>query len=463
MDYEKVKMIECETNCMYREGEKCTLTLDRFKEHDANETVEQIKCVRQQYSNAYYSVEKQLKEEMGQKIIYTKNYEALREELKEELSKSVESFVRIGYLLKVARDTNILAESPYSNMEEFAYAEFKIDKGTASKFMAINDRFSEGGNSDRLKLEYSGIGWSKLSIMLQLPDSINEEISADFTKSEIQEIREELAEEEKITPIEHALEGETKITGATEDMLDKAIRQLGESTPELYADIHKAGQGNLDELKMMMAPAGEMIYSIRIRGIGRIMLSVKDYEETVKLINERTGEKEVRSWQEVKGAWEKIMDRSKDPEENWESVYELPFPKKEKVAPVQQENDAKKPKKKEIKKVVKVNEKPKQKTLHDIDKNIPAPDTIPEAPKEEVQEVQEQPEEMIPGQTDIETDMPELVPDNTKLEYIREIDKAMASAIENRQQLHWTKAKENLQNAIKYIELLEDLEEKEHE
>lgn len=398
-----------------------------------------------------------------QEVIYTKNYEALREELKEELSKSVESFVRIGYLLKVARDTNILAESPYSNMEEFAYAEFKIDKGTASKFMAINDRFSEGGNSDRLKLEYSGIGWSKLSIMLQLPDSINEEISADFTKSEIQAIRDEMAEEEKITPIEHALEGETKTTGAAEDMLDKAIRQLGESVPELYVDIHKAGTGNIDELKMTMAPAGEMIYSIRIRGIGRIMLSVKDYEDNVSMINERTGEKEVRSWTEVQGAWEKIMNRGKEPEENWESVYELPFPKKEKVAPVQQpETDAKKPKKKEIKKVVKVNEKPKQTTLHDIDKELPKPDPIQEAPKEEVQEeaVPENTEEMITGQVDIETDMPELVPDNTKLKYLEELDKALASAIENRQQWHWTQAKKDLQEAIRYMELLEELEEK---
>ena len=40
-------------------------------------------------------------------IVYSKTYTEYKRELDAELSKSAESFVRIGYLLKVARDTDI--------------------------------------------------------------------------------------------------------------------------------------------------------------------------------------------------------------------------------------------------------------------------------------------------------------------------------------------------------------------
>lgn len=382
---------------------------------------------------------------MENEIYYPKGYEDLRNEIREEMSKTVNSFVRIGYLLKVARDTNILADSQYSNMEEFAYAEFKIDKGTASKFMSINDRFSEGGNSDHLKPEYSGIGWSKLSVMLQLPDSINEELNDNFTKTEIKAIRDEVAEAEQETPLETIMEGETVVTAAAPAMIYKVIRQLGESNPDIYTAIHAAIKKNydydLEDIKSIMAPAGEMIYSIRIRGVGRIMLSVKDYEEDVSLINERTGEKEKKTWDDLTMAWIQIIEKTKSPEENWEEVYEQNFPKSE-VAPVQQKKEPK---------VAKVNQKPKksapaeipknepqekvgrepeevpenresenipnkEQTLHDVEPSIPEPDPIPE-PEHVSEEDVEVIETEIPGQDTVENHrewMPDEIPDQNE-------------------------------------------------
>lgn len=379
---------------------------------------------------------------MENEIYYSKGYEDLKNEIREEMSKTVNSFVRIGYLLKVARDTNILADSRYSNMEEFAYAEFKIDKGTASKFMNINDRFSEGGNSDHLKPEYSGIGWSKLSVMLQLPDSINKELNDNFTKTEIKAIRDEVAEAKQETPLETIMEGETVVTAAAPVMIYKAIRQLGESNPDIYTAIHAAIKENydydLEDIKSIMAPAGEMIYSIRIRGVGRILLSVKDYEETVSLINERTGEKEKKTWDDLAMAWIQIIEKTKSPKENWEEVYEQNFPKSE-VAPVQQKKEPK---------VAKVNQKSKkqqsteipknepqekvgreleempenrksesipneEQTLHDVEPNIPEPDPIPESEHVSEEDV-EVIEPDIPGQDTIENHE-EWMPDDNQI------------------------------------------------
>ena len=71
-------------------------------------------------------------------------------------------FVRIGYLLRIAEDTDILRESGYATMEEFAWKEYHIDASQASRFKNINKRFSEGGYSDRLQEKFQGYGVAKL-------------------------------------------------------------------------------------------------------------------------------------------------------------------------------------------------------------------------------------------------------------------------------------------------------------
>ena len=60
-------------------------------------------------------------------------YSEFKEQLDTELKKSVESFVRIGYLLKIARDTEILYESGYPSVVEFAKAEYGIDRSPSRR------------------------------------------------------------------------------------------------------------------------------------------------------------------------------------------------------------------------------------------------------------------------------------------------------------------------------------------
>jgi hypothetical protein len=413
-------------------------------------------------------------------------YAEYKDALKQELNKATESFVRIGYLLKIARDTNILKDSGYANMEEFAYAEFKIDKGTASKFIGINDRFSEGGYSDRLKTEYAGMGWSKLAVMLQLPDSINEEITPEFSKSEIQQIREEVAEEQKTTPLEHMLEGETPGTAQTDDLLHKVIYQLGESKPELYAAVYKAK--NLNEIKEAMAPSGENIYSIRIRGIGRMLLSAKDYEDTVSLINERTGEKEKYSWKDVMTAWIDLTGLADGTlKETWSATYGKEFPEvapaqPKKVEKVNTEKKESKPKpqmpepeqkmpepepemSEKDEKVTTAVSQQENPTLNDFIPDIPKPEEMGQSEtaeeqrleKEDMPETTDQ-EEMgqLPGQISIE-DMPEVLPETDKMHksYLEWFD---ISILRAKREVHEGKlesAEHELKEAMRLLKLLQ--------
>lgn len=272
-------------------------------------------------------------------ITYT-DYNKYKMELDTELQQSAESFVKIGYLLKVARDTNILRDSQYENVNEFAQKEYGLDKTQVSRFININDKFSEDGYSERLKESYRGFGYAKLSIMLLLPDEVNSMLSPAYSKAEIQELKKEVEEEKKVSDIEVMLEPQTEMQQGMESNLVKVVNQLGKDTPELYIILHKtyAAGGNINHLKEVLAPAGEKIYSIRVAGVGRMMLSIKETEDRVLLTNIRTGKIEEYTWEIMQNALGYNMNLEKDSEESWEERYGEKFPQKTEVAPVQLEN-----------------------------------------------------------------------------------------------------------------------------
>lgn len=324
-------------------------------------------------------------------ITYQKTYKEYKADLDAELLRSAESFVRIGYLLKVARDTNILAESGYKTVAEFAEAEYSLNKTQVSRFISINDKFSENGYSERLEAAYQGYGYAKLTIMLQIPEEISEELSPGYTKAEIQAVKEEIDEEKKVSDIEILMEG-TRKDQADMNILERTIHQLGESEAALFEEIYNIFATSAlsgEKIKAVMAPSGEKIYSVRIMGMGRVMLSMKDSEDRVSITPVRCPEeKEYFDWDAVVEAWYMLMDT--DEEEAaaaWEYVYGKEYPLKVKIAPVQQEE------KKPVKKDTKVSKAKVKK--HETSKPAAAVE-----------------EEQIEGQMEV-NDYPELIPETT--------------------------------------------------
>lgn len=282
-------------------------------------------------------------------IQYRQSYESYRAELNHELNRAAEGFVRIGYLLKVARDTDILAQSKYSTYTEFAQGEFGLDKSQVSRFIQINDRFSEGGNSDRLLEKYRGFGSAKLTLMLALPEEINEALTPEYTKAEIQTIKEEVEAEQKITPIEVMVEDRPKETEEL-SLLAKVLYQIGETEPELMSDMieeeYLTPNPSDHRLMELLAPAGQKMYMVRIPGIGKFALNING--DTGSLLNIRDNSKETLTAEDVGNAIGDIcsMDgpyadwNAKTGKEVWSRIYKMPFPK-EKVAPAQPKKEAK--------------------------------------------------------------------------------------------------------------------------
>ncbi len=262
------------------------------------------------------------------------NYEQFKQALDTELANQAAGFVRTGYLLKKARDTDILASSGYSTVAEFAKAEYGLSKDIVSRYIAINDRYSEGGYSDRLQDKYEGYGVAKLQDMLTLPIEVVDLISPEMTRKEIAEVKAEVREEEAISPVEVAIEGED-VQQADMDLSQKAIFQYAKDNPEIFKKLLKWKEtGDSEELESILAPSGIAVLASRPQGIGKVFTSFKGEGQPVDILAVRSNEKQTLSMDEYV---EKVR-------EVFAPIADMPVAyEKPEVAPVQPENVTEKP------------------------------------------------------------------------------------------------------------------------
>ena len=257
------------------------------------------------------------------------NYEQFKQALDTELANQAAGFVRTGYLLKKARDTDILASSGYSTVAEFAKAEYGLSKDIVSRYIAINDRYSEGGYSDRLQDKYEGYGVAKLQDMLTLPIEVVDLISPEMTRKEIAEVKAEVKAEEAISPLEVAIEG-TDEQQADMDLSQKTIFQYAKDNPEIFKKLLKWKEtGDSEELESILAPSGIAVLASRPQGIGKVFTSFKGEGQPVDILAVRSNEKQTLS----------MDDYAAKVREVFAPIADMPVAyEKLEVAPVQPEN-----------------------------------------------------------------------------------------------------------------------------
>lgn len=116
-------------------------------------------------------------------------YEEAKNILREKMDVMKKNFIAAGYYMKYIRDNELFREDGYESIWEFAEDNYGIRKSTASRWMAMNDKFSQGGNSPNLADEFKGFEKSQLQEMLYLDDKQLEEVTPDMTVKEIREVR----------------------------------------------------------------------------------------------------------------------------------------------------------------------------------------------------------------------------------------------------------------------------------
>ena len=115
--------------------------------------------------------------------------EDVRTFIKANITTAARSFIAIGFYLKCVRDRGLFEEDNYQDVWDFAKSEYGISKSTASRYMSMNDRFSENGNSPTIKNEYRAFGKSQLQEMLYLEDEQLEQVKPGDRVEDIRNIR----------------------------------------------------------------------------------------------------------------------------------------------------------------------------------------------------------------------------------------------------------------------------------
>ena len=353
----------------------------------------------------------------------TVTYRELKVAMDSEMSKAAESFVRIGYLFKMARDTDVLQESGYTSYLEFAQKEYGMDKSQVSRFINIHTKFSDPEDPTRLNEKYQGFGSAKLAIMLTLPDTIIEELTPVFAKSDIQAVKEEIEAEGKVSDLEIIAEQAetTKEPDGQQDVLHQVVDQILDGDLYMRIKIRQALKSSRKEalLQEILAPAGEAMHSVRIKGVGRLMLSVKGLDTEIALINVRSDSKEMYTWETVIRAVEDYCTSHTDPEPE----------KKTEVAPVQPTEKPEKKKERKVSIVTKAREAEKlpSRSRKVPQEEAPSEQTAPETPTtpvaihstapagfvgdEKAEEGNRQQEPQLEGQMEIEQ-FPQYLPEN---------------------------------------------------
>lgn len=410
---------------------------------------------------------------------YTKTYQEYKKELDAVLTRTAEDFVQIGYLLKVARDTNVLAESGYATVTDFARAEYGIDKTQVSRFISINDRFSEDGYSDHLLPSYKGFGYAKLTLMLQIPDEINEALPPTLSKAEIQDIKDEVDAESKVTDIEVEIE-KAEAAAVTDwsilppegSPLKRNLWQLGKEQENLFRKLweicNKGQYPRSASIMDALIPQGDAVYTVRIPGERRTQIIINSDGATV--INLKTLERSKYIPQDICYEVEELLNGGSSPEEQYKMLYgEDLIPEEPEIAPVQPNETPKekKPEKRKESRVTKENtekKKPKEPEKKPEQMTIPgaAPDPAPEEPQTQVNDSpsgETDADDQVPGQTDLENDFPQYCPSegDQRTAYRQSIRGSVENLVRYVEMDLIVAARQQLSDISGYLDRLEEL------
>ena len=307
------------------------------------------------------------------------NYTAFDKAFREEIEKHEESFVRIGYLLKVARDTDILRSSGYKTVFEYAKDLYGLDATTVSRYIGINDTYSIEGYSPELDDKYKSFGYAKLSEMLTLPPAIVEELEPEMTREDIRTIKKEYQEEQKISDIEVAIERAEVINNQKAAEKTISVYEPNNNMEKLlygfYCDPEHAEEfacmvskssWKIKDLYEWMAPSGTRTIIGRIPGEGRLQLTLKSPDQKVAVVNYRSGETEYFMWDDVTEYINRLVVGEENGRDRYKMVFDEEYPtssnKKDPVEkaaaePEKKEKSKDKPKKVEVVKPKKAVEK----------------------------------------------------------------------------------------------------------
>ena len=238
-------------------------------------------------------------------IITYSDYKGYKEQLDRAIIETTQDFIVIGHLLRQARDTDILAESGYTSMGDFARHEYGLDESVTSRFINIAERYGDG--SGRLKAEYSSFTYSKLGEMLTLPSEVAAIVTPDMTVKDIREIKDQVQEEEQISDVEVMIEAAEQ---EEPDILAEFMKNYLEERPEEFKALCETE--DIAKAYDILAPQGRVTLIARVPGTGKIMISIENMDE-VKAVYVRENRSEKLAFRDIDDAVSRLLESILNP------------------------------------------------------------------------------------------------------------------------------------------------------
>lgn len=165
------------------------------------------------------------------------------------------SFVAIGFYLKVVRDNKSYESAGYKDINEFAKDKFNMSVSSVSRYIAINDKFSQDGNSPVLSDQYKDFGVGQLQEMLPLSEEIRDKVTPDMTVKQIREMNPKKEKPLATSQIER-VHGEVVEEPPKQsiDDLDLSVRTfniLSKAGIETVEDLTKLSDDDLSNMRGM--------------------------------------------------------------------------------------------------------------------------------------------------------------------------------------------------------------------
>lgn len=179
---------------------------------------------------------------MGYMQMTLNDWMEMKQSLERELSNLKTGFIRVGYCLRRIEESKGYEQDGYKSVAEFAKAEYGLSASTVSRFMAINERFSLGGYSERLDPKYIGFHQSIMGEMLGLPDNDLELVTPETSRQDVRELKQfNRTEPER---------------GIADDLRDLIVNYFRENRDELN-EIYN-GRGT--PMQEILNPSGNKVY-----------------------------------------------------------------------------------------------------------------------------------------------------------------------------------------------------------
>lgn len=324
-------------------------------------------------------------------------YAERKERIKNNNNRIVQSMIENGYILKQIKEDRSYLQDGYRDINDFAKGEFGYSTSTTSRFMSINTKFSEGGNSPFIRAEYANYGRSKLQEMLTMKEEDFELITEDTTVEQIRELKDFEKEEEKVAELEEqsnlpivqmAAVDETEEVATSQELQMDPFHEVVVKYWEQHIDVLKLVHNNMispEDLAEELCPSGNKSF-----WHGIYMVFFYNISEGVRVRYFRNGERIIDKY-----SYAEWMEKTN------EIITDELFMKI-----LAAEQKAEPPKSKEEPK----REQPKQegKSVEPKKDKVPVPEVV-QRPVEAVKEKYEP----LPGQNTV-ADLPGVVPEENK-------------------------------------------------